>query len=92
MDAWSRPDCGWWAPGAQGNFGPGAGQKRRPSVVSSRADDEDDGPNHFQMMSTAQVGPPWMSPPMPSGTAGFSRETHRGMTGRPQGMHQNVLG
>ena len=39
----------------QGSFGPGSGQKRRPSAVSSRSDDDDSGPNPFQMMSTAEV-------------------------------------
>mmetsp|Transcript_18298 Transcript_18298/g.55065 ORF Transcript_18298/g.55065 Transcript_18298/m.55065 type:complete len:195 (-) Transcript_18298:334-918(-) len=44
---------------SQGNFGPGAGHKRRPSVVSSHSGDEDVAPNQFQMMSTAQVVALW---------------------------------
>lgn len=39
----------------QGSFGPGSGQKVRPWYGRARSDDDDSGPNPFQMMSTAEV-------------------------------------
>lgn len=39
------------------DYGPGAGKKRRPSAVSPRSEEE--APNQFQMMSTAEVVALW---------------------------------